>query len=580
MTRSSVRVLVAAPLAVVLVLWWQSNDRALEFPDLSAQAVPAMPRVVLTFGFFGDTPSLAWAPDSQHLAFNSAFGAYPGGHGSGLGLWVYDRSSEATTQLVREPRYHPAFLGNETIATACSPYEDCTEGLYLTQLSGANQHALTSSVYHTVAGSGGDDDLLFFEGFRGYTGWNQYDTTTAARHAGVAPGCSWEPPASLVQDQCVQQVGSVSVAVDTTRGLWVRVGEADPFLADEGSGYWYSGSPWDCIGNHAGVVDPCLSPDGRQVAWVAQAEGQLQLRVVELPTLAGLTAFGPAGDPSAVPLFSGDVPVGVPDPATAPLAMAPDDPQPMTRTMTTETSTDPARAYLALDLFGDSPSLAWSPEGERLVVSATNHYLETPTNQGGLFVIDPAAGTAQRLTSEERRHPVWTSAATIVSSCGFFSTCSPGLIAMDLEANRAQQVVDTQAVHVAASQSGGLVFHDPMSYTWREWSAADGIVESSEQGCAWEPPPSTTLDQCVQQVGDVRVWSQAPTGLYAQVGAGRPMRLDPRSPYFFELGYSDGCREQIHQGVVQPCLSPDGSRVAYITRGAVGLSLHVHDIPR
>jgi hypothetical protein len=594
------------PAAMVLVLVWRAAEPpggALVFaqgepPTMSPAAPGGLgPRLVLSHSFYGSTPSLAWSPDGQRLAFNAAYEYFGydeqiSEHARSLGLWVYERDGEAARQLVSQQRYHPAWVGDAQIASGCSPYESCTPGLYLTDLAGVEVQALAADVYHTVAAS--DSQVLFYNGFSGYTRWNRFDVRTAAHETGLSASCSWEPPPGLYLDQCVQQVGEVSVAVDVSSGLWVRYGEGAPLHVDATPPFEFSSSAWDCREDHSGPVAPCLSPDGRQVAYVAQGPRSLLLRVHELPTAAEVAAAPAAPWAAVVPSREGprEPPSYVFDDRTLPehvVTTAPTE-DALQRRTTPAVGSDPSRPYLGFDFYGDTPSLSWSPDGRHLVFNAAYQYSEylggEPQYEAarprlGLWVVEPAASSARRLTNEERYHPAWVDDASLASSCSFSQACTEGLMLTDLAGS--SRVPLPFAVSVAAASADGQVlYYDDSSASWGRYDVGSGQREPNvSPSCAWEPPPALFRDHCVQQVGDARVWVQAGIGLYAQVGAGPPIRLDPTPPWLDEEGYAWGCSRESFTGPVEPCLSPDGRYVAYVARGTRSeLSLHVHELPR
>ncbi|MBN1945178.1 MAG: PD40 domain-containing protein [Bradymonadales bacterium] len=347
-TRATISWFIPAVL-LALVAWWQLGSSTGGSGIAQAQVVPvpaaagetpattgetpvetpATPEtpasqtgLLLSFPFYGNTPSLAWSPDGSRLAFNSAFRSARNRDevaalSEALGLYLYEREGAAVRRLVPEQRYHPAWLGNERIASACSHYEICTEGLYLTGLDGASQHALDAGVYHTVAVD--DHQVLFYSGYPEYTQWNRLDIQTSTRETELSAACSWEPPAEMFVDQCLQQVGEMRVLSDEAKGLWVQIGTEPPVLLDTHLPFVFTRRAYSCQQEHRGPVAPCLSPDGRQVAYVASAENGMELRVHGLPeTQEALAA-----------MHQGEFPVGsvIPEvwapPGTAPEVPAP-----------------------------------------------------------------------------------------------------------------------------------------------------------------------------------------------------------------------------------------------------------------
>lgn len=252
--------------------------------------------------------------------------------------------------------------------------------------------------------------------------------------------------------------------------------------------------------------------------------------------------------------------------------------------LVTRPTSDFTAVYRSFDFFGDSPSVAWSPDGSRLALSAAYHYTNPGygTEEGmGLFLVDSSEATVAQVTSETRYHPAWSGNDRVATSCPEFNDCTPGMTIFDFAAGTTQRVIDSGIGHTAASTDLGIMYVDPYQTGWMRRDSDTGLsVNVSSSMCSWEPPPELHADQCLQEVGDVRVWAQAPTGLYMQIAGDRPVRIDPTPPYLYEVSDGWGCTQETHNGPVQPCLSPDGSKVAYVTRSVSGLSLHLHDIPR
>jgi len=581
-----VRQLLVIPLALALVAWWQSDDDGgdrLAFETITAPG-SGLATLALSFDFYGSTPTLAWSPDGQRLAFNAAYEYYGhetelGTHRSQLGLWVYDRSSGTTQHILNEQRYHPAWSDHDTIATACSPYEDCTEGLYLTDLDGTNRHPVTSAVYHTNQGA--DGSVVYYEGFSGYTGWNRYDTAAGTRTPGIAAGCSWEPPAELVVDQCVQQVGDVQVAVHGASGLWLRVGESDPVQLDPTPPFQFSSSAWDCTLSHSGPVAPCLSPAASQVAYVADGRAGLALRVHDIPRMEIMGTL--PSDPTAVGMFAdNDMPV------TITTAVEPATVVAMESRMTTATAAVSSRPFRAFDFFGDTVSLSWSPDSRHVLFNSAYAAAGSladydPGYQAvegtlGVYVANATDGLVTRV-SEQRYHPAWVNDETVVSACTPWDTCESGVHLTSL-AGVSDALSSMAAMHtLPGSDSSHFYFFDADAYQWSRYTLDPvGIEGAVSTNGSWDPP-SEAGDQCVQQVGDTRVSVQAGLGLFVQVGDGAAVRIDPSPPFIFEgPGYYVAGIDDPHSGPIEPCLSPDGRRVAYVARGATGVSLHILDL--
>jgi hypothetical protein len=157
------------------------------------------------------------------------------------------------------------------------------------------EQRLRESAMHTLAVD--HDTLLYFGGFPDYTDWTRMDLVTHAIEPTVAASCSWEPPPGAYDDQCEQQVGDVRVWVQpyggsgagpSGMGLYMQRGLEDPVLLDGAPPYNYSDpGSWDCARAHSGPLEPCLSPDASQVAYVVQDSRALVLRVMAIPEPSG-----------------------------------------------------------------------------------------------------------------------------------------------------------------------------------------------------------------------------------------------------------------------------------------------------
>ncbi|MBN1945179.1 MAG: PD40 domain-containing protein [Bradymonadales bacterium] len=648
--------------------------------------------------FYGSTPSLAWSPDGSRLAFNAAYDYFGYDEAirtnqENLGLWVYERETNQSRLLLKEQRYHPAWLGDELIASGCSPYEQCTEGLYLTGLDGSNQHALAIGVYHTLAAN--DHQVLFYNGFSGYTQWNRYDIHTMARETNLADSCSWEPPPRLYVDQCVQQVGELHVRSEADIGLWARWGAGPWVLIDAAPPHVIHSAAYDCAESHGGPVAPCLSPDGRLVAYVASHDwGAMELRIHALPETAEELASMFAGEDFAMPptpsfvisspptgtamlwgsggdmvgelggliqttgsveeganraeglLWRDDIEWGTDEmsgsmggtgllrgatPWDASVQQGtrgdwgesqavggeeesgwfwPDAIEGSGVTRGSSLAWNPVQlplvartfpdhsagrelAMLTFDFYGDTPSLAWSPDGRKLAFNSayrSSIFLDDgrggynlPQDQQGLWVVDLEQRQATRVVDEGRYHPAWAGRDRLVSGCTIWEACTTGLLLTDLALSSNRQLLSNSVYNPQAVNEHQVLYFsgNEVDSSWHRFDLDAGTEETGlSANCSWEPPAELMVDQCLQQVGPVRVWVQVPTGLYAQIGDGDPIRLDPSPPWIYEDMGVWGCPRSNYHGPIAPCLSPDGRHVAYVTRGAVGLSLHLVEIPQ
>jgi hypothetical protein len=249
------------PEAVVVV------PRPTPEPIVIAPPEPLPSRVAYEWSVFGDTPTVAWSPDGARIAVAHQVNYLSAPDTSGnSGIDVVDMRSGMPRRVHKGPGYHPVWLSNETIAFGCSTYEcDNAEGLYLLE-KGRAERVLSRGVYHTRrAQSGG---VLFFSGFPEAEGWMLWDPATrAAEPVRGAKMNSWKPPAAALADQCPAQ----------TRGRRVDVRGGQIVVRDDETGKSHklgAFPPWKLEWpEDAGVIKPCLSPDGRYVVYFAKREG-------------------------------------------------------------------------------------------------------------------------------------------------------------------------------------------------------------------------------------------------------------------------------------------------------------------
>ncbi|MBN1948092.1 MAG: PD40 domain-containing protein [Bradymonadales bacterium] len=248
--------------------------------------------LVLSFPLHGNLATIAWSPDGRRLVANAAYRGRPLSeierHRASLGLWVYERDEGRIRHLLDEQRYHPAWIGNETLASACASSEECAPGLTLTDLDGTSRQIVAGDILFTLAV---DESRLLF--YRPDSGWNRLDIRTGlAEPVEAAPG-PVQPPDGLFVDQCVQQVGDLRLFTDAATGLWFQVGEQAPVQLDSTPPYWTTPHLGSDPADYQSAMEPCLSPDGRQAAYIAYREGLsgggesealfLFLRIHELP---------------------------------------------------------------------------------------------------------------------------------------------------------------------------------------------------------------------------------------------------------------------------------------------------------
>lgn len=247
------------------------------------------------FTLHGNTPSMAWSPDSSRLVVNSGYTYYGWEqqvteHEAELGVWVVDPARSSFVKVSRQPGYHPLWLGNDQVAWGHSRYEHGDAGLYT---SPADRRAVTriglfDGVNHTLPAKEGG--ILFFSGWPEDMGWSVVDPATGdpkvvSRPRGTSKDdhrSSWKRPKGLYVDQCAPSSSQVRVNFE---GRWRVYEEGEEPRTLKGQPYVFDydgGSPK--LPAPESVVWPCVSPDGQWVAWVSKGaqKGDLVLQIERL----------------------------------------------------------------------------------------------------------------------------------------------------------------------------------------------------------------------------------------------------------------------------------------------------------
>lgn len=236
---------------------------------------------------YGNTPSLAWSPNGQHLAFNQAYEYYgfsdeEAAFASSLGLWVYSLESGEARMLENDQRYHPAWLGDDLVVSGCSNYESCEAGLYVNGLDGSRR-LLRDNAFFTQAFS--EYEIIYRPGRS--DGYYLLDLRMDSEYELMDDSHwdfdEWEPhPQSL--NQCPQRIGDTTVHVNRD-GLWLTRNGEEPVLIDSTPPhqYQYLGEE-DETSTGRDYIKPCLHPDGNSVAYVAagSSRGNMELRIVAI----------------------------------------------------------------------------------------------------------------------------------------------------------------------------------------------------------------------------------------------------------------------------------------------------------
>lgn len=276
---------VALVAAALLIVVYQA--RRLE-AQVSQQGPVVVPSVTVTL--HGSTPAMAWSPDSKRVVVNSAYEYF--GHddeirrnAAGLGIYVIDGATKATTHVYASQGYHPFWLNSSTVGWGHSVYEDGREGIYVAQVAQNSQPQKVGSfrgVHRTLLAKGGG--ILAYIGFPEGLDWVVVDPSTGQSRAiaALASVSSWGAPAGHYHDQCPQKAGGTQLVSSTGPSV---VGVA---LRSKGRTYRLSSGPlhtYSGYGGGSGVIRPCLSFNGRHVAFLTptQGIGDFALNIARVP---------------------------------------------------------------------------------------------------------------------------------------------------------------------------------------------------------------------------------------------------------------------------------------------------------
>lgn len=249
----------------------------------------------------GSTPSMAWSPDGRRLAFNAAYEYFGfqdeerANRGS-LGVFVADMSDGRISRVSTTQGFHPLWLTNTRLAWGNSPYEEGAEGLYTAELKRKGKPKITrigmfKGVYHTLPAAKGG--ILMYSGFPEYQRWVTVDPKTGKTVPLSTSGKqrsqsqSWEKPAGMFGEQCLQQAGKISVYVDRNDGrIFLTTKNATLEMEQQSYIFRNYGSPGRCsVQGHCGPVRACLSPKGRYLAYFSATgtRGEYMLHVLPVP---------------------------------------------------------------------------------------------------------------------------------------------------------------------------------------------------------------------------------------------------------------------------------------------------------
>ncbi len=288
--------LAAAVSAMVLAQTLSMQNRA-----SAGKTTTASPRRI-THILHGSTPTMAWSPNSQRLVVNSAY-EYFGfdreilHHLSDLGLYVISVRNGKVEHIIDRQAYHPFWIDDDTVGWGHSPYEKGPAGIFFHRMSSAKNILLqvgsVRGVYNTAMGNpklpSTKGKVLFWNGFPdGNDKWMLADpkmgTVTPAPAVHGQPD-SWQVPRPLAQNQCLQKVGKTSVKIVSGR-VRLTVGRKNRTLP--GRALFYSNGQCSAAGRRcSNYIKPCLSPDGRWVAYFTAGAPRPRNRIAAGPPTPG-----------------------------------------------------------------------------------------------------------------------------------------------------------------------------------------------------------------------------------------------------------------------------------------------------
>lgn len=510
---------------------------------------------VVELRLHGSTPSVAWAADGRRLAINAAFGVYDSDqlarrYKGELGVHVVDVQTGQTLQVPFVGARHPFWLDGDTLGWVNNYYVGERPGLFLASAHpGAKVRKLgkaTSAHRAHLARNG--RILAYVDGDT--RGWVFVDPRTGKSQSafgqrgrgGDQPG-SWDTPRKLIVDQCPAQLGTLAAAASKARGVELRLGGSIFRLAGQRA-YVFEHDYAPQGG--AGPVQPCLSPDGRHLAFLTpgSSASEYVLKVVRVPGPTEARAMArPVGTSPA-------------DGPTGGLAVL----EPSAR----------------LRLHGSTPCLAWSPDSRRVVANAAfEYYGHDDEIQGlggklGIWVLDALSGQATHVFSGQGYHPFWFSAGAVGWGHSEYEDGPPGIFTAPVAPrSKPRRIGELKGVHRTLLGKDGRVLAYVGFPEYMRWVLVDPVsgLHQLQHALAdvgsWDDPAGHYQDQCLQQTPGAKLVADDRMGFRLQVGAkGYALGADPIMTVSGDGG----------SGPVRACLAPDGSKVAFLAGGELRIA--------
>ncbi len=241
-----------------------------------------------------------------------------------------------------------------------------------------------------------------------------------------------------------------------------------------------------------------------------------------------------------------------------------------------------ASAKMTFPLHGSTPTLAWSPDGKKLLMNAAYEYYgfdkeeERDFDVMGLFVVDVETGERRRLWSKQAYHPLWLSNDQIAWGVSEYEDHeNSGLFVATLDGDdtiaRKIETPDENVLNTQPAKGGGVLFFADnwtdkaawYRYDPREDRVSEVAKGDREYGAAWYPPAQYVEDQCVQAVEDVEVRVNGAVVVQSEKYQ-EGKELAREAPFAFEpmAGSCDTLEGKC--GPILPCVAPTGKHVALI----------------
>jgi len=509
--------------------------------DGGQDGTSSAPLAVQAFPIYGATATMAWSPDSRRLTWADGDEYWQQGLTpvSRAGIWVLDRNGDAR-RVISEARHHPVWTADGRIVSSCSLYANCQPGVRIDDFEhGGQQIVATVSAWTTAVAS--DGRVLFFHNVEGWAHANRPDDPWRLDPPEYSPQ---HRPQNTLPVCGAPTIGDLRVVTRQDAGL---VLEADGQVV----GVIDSTPPMSYQGQ---VVEPCVSPDGTRVAYLADVATPDALRMASDPTVADENARELRVYSTTAAGLGALTANGQPPRPTAELY-----------TQRVVQLTEPIALHR---FYGDTVSFAWSPSGQHMAFNASHTAMSFAwngssriTDQNGLWAFNASSGATTRIHEELRLHPAWLSDDQLVSVCSVYEseTCTPGIAMTDLPSGQSAITQDDEWLHhTRRAQSGGYLYFNQAEYSWRHQDAS-GASRTLASPSSWHPPSSEAAPHCFNEQENFTALATN-EGLVLRYNDGTDVIIDDTVAYYYE--YS--CWQTSHgMGLVQPCVSPDGQHVAY-----------------